>query len=135
MFEVITIHSQKKFSVLPACSARNNTDGEELGSDPESHGVRDQNPGAKQSGAEFRYGCKRLQMTKNGKKRLGPDYAADRSLFCDKIVMTMAATLILRKMDKINPVNARLELANQYVQYTNRNIFLTGKAGTGKPLF
>ncbi len=47
----------------------------------------------------------------------------------------MAATLILRKMDKTNPVNARLELANQYVQYTNRNIFLTGKAGTGKTTF
>jgi DNA-binding MarR family transcriptional regulator len=47
----------------------------------------------------------------------------------------MTATLILHKMEKLNPVNARLELANQYVQYTNRNIFLTGKAGTGKTTF
>lgn len=31
--------------------------------------------------------------------------------------------------------NAQLELAFNFVQYTNRNIFLTGKAGTGKTTF
>lgn len=31
--------------------------------------------------------------------------------------------------------NKQLELAYQYVQYTNQNIFLTGKAGTGKTTF
>ncbi len=31
--------------------------------------------------------------------------------------------------------NKELELAYEYVQYTNRNIFLTGKAGTGKTTF
>jgi hypothetical protein len=31
--------------------------------------------------------------------------------------------------------NPRLELAEQYVCYTSRNIFLTGKAGTGKTTF
>lgn len=31
--------------------------------------------------------------------------------------------------------NHELELAYQFVQYTNRNIFLTGKAGTGKTTF
>ncbi|MEO5582770.1 MAG: AAA family ATPase [Saprospiraceae bacterium] len=31
--------------------------------------------------------------------------------------------------------NARLELAEQYIQFTNRNLFLTGKAGTGKTTF
>ncbi len=47
----------------------------------------------------------------------------------------MITSLILPKMEKPNPVNARLELAQQFVQYTNRNIFLTGKAGTGKTTF
>ncbi|NOZ34779.1 MAG: AAA family ATPase [Chlorobi bacterium] len=31
--------------------------------------------------------------------------------------------------------NPELELAEKFVQYTNRNIFLTGKAGTGKTTF
>ena len=31
--------------------------------------------------------------------------------------------------------NPQLELAYEYVQYTNQNIFLTGKAGTGKTTF
>ncbi|MES3018952.1 MAG: HRDC domain-containing protein [Bacteroidota bacterium] len=31
--------------------------------------------------------------------------------------------------------NAQLELASNFVQYTDRNIFLTGKAGTGKTTF
>jgi uncharacterized protein YpbB len=31
--------------------------------------------------------------------------------------------------------NARLELADQYVRFTHKNIFLTGKAGTGKTTF
>lgn len=31
--------------------------------------------------------------------------------------------------------NLELELANKFVQFTNRNIFLTGKAGTGKTTF
>lgn len=31
--------------------------------------------------------------------------------------------------------NPQLELAYEYVQYTNKNIFLTGKAGTGKTTF
>ena len=31
--------------------------------------------------------------------------------------------------------NHELELAFEFVQYTNRNIFLTGKAGTGKTTF
>ena len=31
--------------------------------------------------------------------------------------------------------NPRLELADQYVRYTNRHVFLTGKAGTGKTTF
>lgn len=31
--------------------------------------------------------------------------------------------------------NPQLELANQFVQFTDRNIFLTGKAGTGKTTF
>lgn len=31
--------------------------------------------------------------------------------------------------------NEQLELADNFVQYTNRNIFLTGKAGTGKTTF
>lgn len=32
-------------------------------------------------------------------------------------------------------VNPQLELAHDFIQYTNRNIFLTGKAGTGKTTF
>ncbi len=31
--------------------------------------------------------------------------------------------------------NSRLELADQYVRFTHKNIFLTGKAGTGKTTF
>ena len=31
--------------------------------------------------------------------------------------------------------NPRLELADQYVRFTNKNVFLTGKAGTGKTTF
>jgi hypothetical protein len=31
--------------------------------------------------------------------------------------------------------NLRLELADQYVRFTNKNVFLTGKAGTGKTTF
>jgi len=31
--------------------------------------------------------------------------------------------------------NPELQLAFDFVQYTNRNIFLTGKAGTGKTTF
>lgn len=34
-----------------------------------------------------------------------------------------------------NHSNPELELAYEYVQYTNKNIFLTGKAGTGKTTF
>ncbi|GAA4419866.1 helix-turn-helix domain-containing protein [Nibrella viscosa] len=33
------------------------------------------------------------------------------------------------------PVNPKLDLARNFVLYTNRNIFLTGKAGTGKTTF
>ena len=33
------------------------------------------------------------------------------------------------------PVNKNLELAHQFVLHTNRNVFLTGKAGTGKTTF
>jgi hypothetical protein len=33
------------------------------------------------------------------------------------------------------PVNEKLELATNFVLHTNRNIFLTGKAGTGKTTF
>lgn len=36
---------------------------------------------------------------------------------------------------KTNSTNPELELAFDYVQYTNQNIFLTGKAGTGKTTF
>ncbi|MEM9846970.1 MAG: PIF1 family DEAD/DEAH box helicase, partial [Bacteroidota bacterium] len=32
-------------------------------------------------------------------------------------------------------INKQIELAYDYVQYTNKNIFLTGKAGTGKTTF
>ena len=31
--------------------------------------------------------------------------------------------------------NTKLEMAHQYVEYTNKNVFLTGKAGTGKTTF
>ena len=31
--------------------------------------------------------------------------------------------------------NPQLELAFDFVSYTNKNIFLTGKAGTGKTTF
>jgi PIF1-like helicase/HRDC domain/Helix-turn-helix domain len=31
--------------------------------------------------------------------------------------------------------NLRLELADQYIRFTNKNVFLTGKAGTGKTTF
>ncbi|HPW67496.1 MAG TPA: AAA family ATPase, partial [Salinivirgaceae bacterium] len=31
--------------------------------------------------------------------------------------------------------NYQLELAYEFVQYTGRNVFLTGKAGTGKTTF
>jgi len=34
-----------------------------------------------------------------------------------------------------NSTNPQLELAYDYVQKTNKNIFLTGKAGTGKTTF
>ncbi|GAB3989390.1 helix-turn-helix domain-containing protein [Spirosoma daeguense] len=34
-----------------------------------------------------------------------------------------------------SPINEKLELAHQFVLHTNRNIFLTGKAGTGKTTF
>ncbi|MCF8345279.1 MAG: AAA family ATPase, partial [Bacteroidales bacterium] len=33
------------------------------------------------------------------------------------------------------PENPQLQLAHDFVQYTNNNIFLTGKAGTGKTTF
>ncbi|MCI5222183.1 MAG: hypothetical protein D3924_05805, partial [Candidatus Electrothrix sp. AR4] len=32
-------------------------------------------------------------------------------------------------------INHELQLANDFVQYTDRNIFLTGKSGTGKTTF
>ena len=35
----------------------------------------------------------------------------------------------------MSPANHELQLANDFVQYTNCNIFLTGKAGTGKTTF
>ncbi len=35
----------------------------------------------------------------------------------------------------MSPTNHELKLANDFVQYTGRNIFLTGKAGTGKTTF
>ncbi len=35
----------------------------------------------------------------------------------------------------ISAVNPQIELAFEYVSYTNKNIFLTGKAGTGKTTF
>jgi GTPase SAR1 family protein len=35
----------------------------------------------------------------------------------------------------MQPVNPDLQLAFEFVQFTNRNIFLTGKAGTGKTTF
>ena len=31
--------------------------------------------------------------------------------------------------------NPQLQLAQSFIQYTNRNVFLTGKAGTGKTTF
>ena len=31
--------------------------------------------------------------------------------------------------------NAELQLANDFIKYTGNNIFLTGKAGTGKTTF
>ncbi len=33
------------------------------------------------------------------------------------------------------PINEKLDLANNFVLHTNRNVFLTGKAGTGKTTF
>ena len=38
-------------------------------------------------------------------------------------------------MEKINIENQELQLALDFVRYTNQNIFLTGKAGTGKTTF
>ncbi len=35
----------------------------------------------------------------------------------------------------MNSLNPELKLASEFVEYTNRNIFLTGKAGTGKTTF
>ena len=35
----------------------------------------------------------------------------------------------------MNTTNPELKLASDFVQYTNHNIFLTGKAGTGKTTF
>ncbi|NNJ84783.1 MAG: AAA family ATPase [Gammaproteobacteria bacterium] len=35
----------------------------------------------------------------------------------------------------MTPPNPELQIANDFVRYTNRNIFLTGKAGTGKTTF
>ncbi len=35
----------------------------------------------------------------------------------------------------MSTLNTRLHLAEEYVQFTNKNIFLTGKAGTGKTTF
>jgi len=35
----------------------------------------------------------------------------------------------------MSPINHELQLANDFVQYTGCNIFLTGKAGTGKTTF
>ncbi len=35
----------------------------------------------------------------------------------------------------MSPINHELQLANDFVQYTGSNIFLTGKAGTGKTTF
>ncbi|MBN2350787.1 MAG: helix-turn-helix domain-containing protein [Bacteroidales bacterium] len=34
-----------------------------------------------------------------------------------------------------NFLNTQLQLAHQYVEFTNKNVFLTGKAGTGKTTF
>jgi hypothetical protein len=31
--------------------------------------------------------------------------------------------------------NEQLQLANEFIQFTNKNLFLTGKAGTGKTTF
>ena len=36
---------------------------------------------------------------------------------------------------RMEPINSELELARNYALYTHRNIFLTGKAGTGKTTF
>ena len=33
------------------------------------------------------------------------------------------------------PKNAELELALQFIENTDRNLFITGKAGTGKTTF
>ncbi|CCH02565.1 ATP-dependent DNA helicase PIF1 [Fibrella aestuarina BUZ 2] len=38
-------------------------------------------------------------------------------------------------MKSASPINQRLELAHSYVLHTNQNVFLTGKAGTGKTTF
>jgi PIF1-like helicase/Helix-turn-helix domain/HRDC domain/Helicase len=38
-------------------------------------------------------------------------------------------------MQQILQSNPRLELADQYIRFTNTNVFLTGKAGTGKTTF
>ena len=35
----------------------------------------------------------------------------------------------------MSPINHELQLANDFVQHTGCNIFLTGKAGTGKTTF
>jgi hypothetical protein len=42
-------------------------------------------------------------------------------------------TFLLKKMIEID--NPELKLAHDFVQYTGKNIFLTGKAGTGKTTF
>lgn len=47
-------------------------------------------------------------------------------------VFKMTSVYLTPQMMQSNP---RLELADQYVRFTNRHVFLTGKAGTGKTTF
>ena len=43
--------------------------------------------------------------------------------------------LLLNKLSRIMLINKELDLAWEFVERTNRNVFLTGKAGTGKTTF
>lgn len=44
-------------------------------------------------------------------------------------------TIILTTFARMNSENIELDMARNYAMYTHRNIFLTGKAGTGKTTF
>ena len=42
---------------------------------------------------------------------------------------------LFKYLCRMNQVNQELEMARNYALFTHRNIFLTGKAGTGKTTF